>query len=233
MTLLAVTQRQQQLALRAALLRRLIPLWQLFDPNDLNRTLPTWLAAVLPLMQDARKGSGLLAGAYLRQARADVGIEGVAPVVLAGTAPVDQAVTSLTVTSLVAIRTALGAGQTLEQAMRTGFVTSSGAASRIALQGGRDTVIGSVRADRKAAGWSRLASPDACDFCLMLSDRGAVYSAEAVDFAAHDHCACTAVASYGNPSVVNVRTFTPSAKNISDADRANLRAYLKQHYHAA
>lgn len=233
MTLLAVTQRQQQLALRAALLRRLIPLWRLLDPKDLNKSLPGWLAAVLPLVQDARKGSSLLAGQYLRDARSAAGVEGSASIVLAGEAPAAQAVTSLTVTSLVAIRTALGTGQQIDQAMRTGFVTSSGAASRLALQGGRDTVVGSVRADPKAAGWSRLASPDACDFCLMLSDRGAVYSADSVDFAAHDHCACTAVAAYDEPRQVQVKSFTPSGRTITDSERASLRAYLKQHYHAA
>lgn len=233
MTLLAVTQRQQQLALRAALLRRLIPLWQLLQSDSLDKTFPTWLTAVTPLVQDARKASALVAGQYYRQAREDAGIDGTSPVILAGEAPAAQILTSMTVTSLASIRTALGAGQSIDAAMNTGFVTSSGAASRIALQGGRDTVIGTVRNDPKAVGWSRLPSPDACDFCLMLSDRGAVYSADSVDFAAHDHCACTAVAQYGDPAVADVRDYTPSTRNISDAMRSNLRAYLHEHYHAA
>ncbi|MBV9292640.1 MAG: hypothetical protein JO222_09335 [Frankiales bacterium] len=229
---LAVLQHRQQLAVRALLLQRLLPLWQLLDAKRLNETLPTWLRSVTPLVQDSRKASSAVAASYIKAVRTVEGVAG-GPLLLAAAAPPEQLLTSLTVTSLVAVRTSLGAGQNIDQAMRTAFVTSSGAASRLALQAGRATVLGTVEADPRAAGWSRLPSPGACDFCLMLSDRGAVYSASTVDFAAHDHCACTATADYGSPQLARVREYAPSSRTITDTERADLRAYLREHYHAA
>lgn len=210
------------------LLHRMLPLWTLLDPQHLDTSLPSWLSAVIPVVTDSRKASALIAAAYLREARKAAGIDGAAPVVLAATAAPEQVLTALTVTSLVTVRRALGAGQTVEQAMRTGYVTSSGAASRLALQGGQQTIVDSVRADPKARGWQRWPSPDACEFCLMLSDRGAVYSAETADFASHDHCSCVAAPAYGES--MHVREFTPTTRNVSDADRTRTRAYLREHY---
>ena len=40
-------------------------------------------------------------------------------------------------------------------------------------------------------GYQRVASAGACDFCRMLGNRGMVFSADAVDTDAHDHCKCT------------------------------------------
>jgi hypothetical protein len=35
-------------------------------------------------------------------------------------------------------------------------------------------------------------SGNACDFCSMLADRGAVYGEASAEFEAHDHCSCSA-----------------------------------------
>lgn len=189
---LTFQQRQHQLAIRAALIRRLIPLWHMMDPKTLDKAFPAWLAVVTPLVQDARHASAGLAATYLRAMRAEAGVAGKAPLEVAGRAPTAQITASMSATSLAAIRTALGAGQNINQAMRTGFVASSGAASRLALQGGRSTIVDTVKADRHAIGWERVTSGAACDFCTMLADRGAVYREDTADFEAHDHCACMA-----------------------------------------
>jgi hypothetical protein len=189
----AQDQRRAQLAIRANLLRRWVPLWQMLDPKRLDRAFPAWLAAVVPVVQDHRKASAILAAQYLRDLRREAGIDGTAPVQLASVAPVDQLAASLSATSLAAIRSAFGNGQSLEQAMRSGFVASSGAASRLALQGGRDTVVDTVRADPEAKGWERVTSGDPCAFCALLASRGGVFrSEESADFEAHDHCSCSA-----------------------------------------
>jgi hypothetical protein len=70
----------------------------------------------------------------------------------------------------------------------------SGRVTRHILDGGRDTIIGSVNADKQALGWARVTDGDPCYFCLTLASRGAVYKTEqTADFQAHDHCGCTAM----------------------------------------
>jgi hypothetical protein len=91
----------------------------------------------------------------------------------------------------------------------------------------RETVRLSSIEDPKAQGWQRSASAG-CSFCRMLAARGAVYSERTVDFAAHDHCRCHAVPVFtGRPKLV--QPYTPSDRNITDADRARVRGYLASH----
>ena len=91
----------------------------------------------------------------------------------------------------------------------------------------RDTVMTSATEDPEAQGWQRSAS-GGCAFCQMLAARGAVYRSNTVDFGAHPHCQCVAVPAFtGRP--VPVKPYRPSAKTITDADRARTRAWMRQH----
>jgi hypothetical protein len=91
----------------------------------------------------------------------------------------------------------------------------------------RETVRLSSIEDPKALGWQRVAA-GGCGFCRMLASRGAVYSERSADFASHDHCNCHAVPAFdGAPRLV--KPYTPSEREVSDADRARTRAYLASH----
>jgi len=74
---------------------------------------------------------------------------------------------------------------------RVALVRVSGAVARHVLDSARETLLASVRADRRARGWARVTSAEPCKFCAMLASRGAVYSATSGVFQAHDHCGCT------------------------------------------
>lgn len=76
----------------------------------------------------------------------------------------------------------------------------TGAQNRI-VKPSRDTVRISTEADRQATGWQRVASADACMFCLMLAGRGAVYGKDTVSFAAHDNCRCSASPAWGGKRI--------------------------------
>lgn len=91
----------------------------------------------------------------------------------------------------------------------------------------RQTVAGSSIADPNARGWQRIGA-GACAFCAMLISRGAVYSEASADFASHDHCHCAAVPAWEGHSQP-VKPYTPSSRNITDADRARVREYLRTH----
>ena len=92
----------------------------------------------------------------------------------------------------------------------------------------RYTVAGSSIADPAADGWMRQTSGSGCAFCEMIAGRGAVFSESSADFAAHDHCSCAAVPAWKNEPRP-VKPYTPSSRNITDADRARVREYLRAH----
>ncbi len=93
----------------------------------------------------------------------------------------------------------------------------------------RQTIMGSSIADPAAVGWQRVGQGGCTSgFCDMLIGRGAVYSEATADFAAHDHCRCSAVPAWGGQPQP-VKPYTPSLRNVSDADRARAREYLRTH----
>lgn len=107
---------------------------------------------------------------------------------------------------------------------RAKVLTEGGMQLRIA-NASRYTVAGSSTADPAADGWQRQGA-GSCAFCAMLIGRGSVYTEAGADFAAHDHCRCSAVPAFkGEPRPV--KPYTPSKRKASDADRARVREYLR------
>lgn len=105
-------------------------------------------------------------------------------------------------------------------------LVDGGLQRRIA-NGARETVRASSIADPQAQGWQRSAS-GGCSFCRTLAGRGVVYSQAGADFASHDHCRCQAVPAFeGEPRPV--KPYTPSNRNITDADRTRVREYIATH----
>lgn len=98
--------------------------------------------------------------------------------------------TSLRVTGPVAFKTNMAdTGDPI--AARTVMNTMlQGSAQRLALNGGRRTVMGTFATSDELAGWRRRSGGTPCYFCRMLISRGAVYSKNTVDFEAHDHDRC-------------------------------------------
>jgi hypothetical protein len=109
----------------------------------------------------------------------------------------------------------------------TALVKVQGGLQRIIADADRQTVMASAIADPRAQGWSRVGSGE-CAFCAMVISLGAVYSEATADFASHDHCNCAAIPAFdGEPRPV--KPYTPTSRNITDADRARVREYLRTH----
>lgn len=221
--------RRQQAALRATVLRDLQRLWPALDWKRLDRTYPAWATAVGALVERHRRNAASLAIAYLRAFREAAGVPGELREVLALGIPPAQLNASLRVTGPVAFKRAIADGRSEEDAADIAFVMSAGAVTRLILEAARSSMLNSLAADPEAVGWRRITSGNACAFCRMLAGRGAVYSAKTATFAAHDHCACSAEPVYGGDRR-KVKPYAPSSRNISDADRARLREYLRQNY---
>lgn len=112
--------------------------------------------------------------------------------------------------------------------LRTRTIVRGGLQLRIA-DAARYTVAGSAVADPAAQGWQRAGDGNSCAFCLTLISRGVVYSESSADFASHDHCGCMAVPAWsGEP--VPVKPYTPSSRQITDADRARVKAWIGERF---
>lgn len=188
---LTLDHRAEQLAIRARALRDVLQIWPALDPERLGTSWPPVEAALLTVVDRRRNQSATLAAGYFEAFRRAEGVSGIATPALAdlGEAAASRAATSLRVTGPATIvrLTALHR-PTPEQ---TALVRVSGAVSRHVLDGGRETLLSSVRADRRALGWARAASGNACGFCAMLASRGPAYGERSGAFQSHDHCSCS------------------------------------------
>lgn len=212
-----------QSAVRASSMLDMLSLWSVIDWRDLEATYPRWEAAVTTLIARDRARFEQMAADYLREAHAMA--EASTPLqILTEDMSSQQVRESLRVTSIVELRTQLGLGRTLDAASQAAQVKSAGAALRLA----RDAAEGSVIRSSVASGggWARVASPGACSFCTMLAGRGPIYRETTVRFASHDHCHCTAAASFGDDTAA-VLDYTPSTRRISGADRARVRDWMR------
>jgi hypothetical protein len=168
-------------------------LWSLVDPKRLDQTTPQWLEAAMALVQVRRVESARIAGNYLRAFRTvEAPLAPLVPPLLGVRLDTLAASTSLRVVGPISVKRAMAAGKPLAKASEVAATNTARAAMRHTLEGGRDTITATVRADPAVRGFRRVTSGDACKFCSMLAGRGAVYSADTARFAAHDGCSCSA-----------------------------------------
>jgi hypothetical protein len=186
--------RLAQARLGAETVQQLLTVWPLLDAKNIDGSFPAWLRASAPIIQTQRDKSSRLAAAYYQAIRTTEAGPAVAPfaALLAPPAPAKGVATSLLVTGPVSIRSALAKGMRYEKVIETAQARAASAGMRWALDGGRTTIVDTVRADPVATGWARVTSGNPCGFCVMLASRGYVYGADSVDFEAHDHCMCAA-----------------------------------------
>jgi hypothetical protein len=190
---LTETHRLAQARLGAGTVRYALAAWRLLDIEDLDGTFDRWLAVIKALVAAQRQASTTLAANYMIGFRMlELGSSEPFAPTPADPVPDSQLAVSMLVTGPGTVRGALGRGLPLARAVELGMTMSAAAAMRHALNGGRDTIVESVRADRRALGWARATSGRACHFCAMLASRGPVYSEDTSGFRAHDHCSCTA-----------------------------------------
>lgn len=200
---LTAQQRTGQLAVRAAALRELIPLWPVLDPARLEQTTQVWMRLAIEVITRWRQAAVLSAADYYRLFRAAETGELVPPkVALINTLDLRRVQTSLLVTGPIRIKALTRSGLDPEKAAEQTLVTSLSAAGRHVLDGGRDALDTAVHDDSRAVGYARVTSAHPCAFCALLASRGPVYktaetaertsarSSRGPGRAYHDGCAC-------------------------------------------
>jgi hypothetical protein len=190
---LAEAQRVEQARVSAEAARAALVLWlSTYQPGDSQRW-RTLIAAFRALLTGFRGRSSRSAVAYYMVARGVARVPGLHVPTMAPDARPDLVEATLQIAGARAYGRSLSSGMTVEQARRNAGVQLAGAASRIALDAGRQTILGAVDEDPEAIGWARITDKDPCAFCSMLASRGPSYlSEETASFKAHSHCACIA-----------------------------------------
>lgn len=200
----AVAARSVQLAIRAALMRDVVTLWPLLDAKRLDQSFPGWVAAMRALILRYFDQSHIAAASFYRAARETATLSA-APADLL-TMPAAPAVEWID----RALRFA-GPGMIAKDTAqpRTALSTTLGTASRIALEGGRQTIAQAVHNDPVAVGWFRVTDGKPCAFCALMASRGVVYKNERTagrtansrftgegEFKFHNDCGCSAAPAF-------------------------------------
>lgn len=186
----ASEQQAAQTGLIVVMLRDLAKVWQLLHPQALDRSLPAWVAAVHAIVARYAPMAAVLAADYYDSARIAARAPGRFTVPLADAPPEQQVDAAMR----WATRNMWGLDQTtLPDRIAAAETMANDAASKLVADVARSTVTDAVASDPEAIGWARVAKPNACAFCKMLSTRRAVYTADTVTFRAHNGCNCVAV----------------------------------------
>jgi hypothetical protein len=166
-------------------------LWRLFSPEE-QASWPRMVAlAAVAVQARHRMSAGLAAAYYGGFTLAEVGVAETP--LLAQPLPEERIVASLTATGLVGTIRALSVGQSPQAALQNGFVRFQGSFSRLALTGGRETLLATTKASPRANGYTRIVGGGACAFCADLAGEASAPDA----FQAHDNCTCTAEPTFG------------------------------------
>lgn len=193
--------RRVQALLVARMARQVLRVWRdLMNPAKVDESWPAVRAALMPIVEQAREQSAVLARAAYMDARQDAGVpddgfDPPGPLKLA----IDRLESALDVTGPVEFKKAIAAGKTPQQAMDAAAVRMVGSTQYLALEGGRSVMKQSIENDERATGWSRVTDNDPCAWCAMLASRGPVYKTAKTagdprqgGNSYHDHCGCQA-----------------------------------------
>ncbi len=188
---LAAGARRLQLVIRARLMTDVTKLWPVLDKHRLNETFPGWLQT-MKLLIGTYHGESSQAAAATYQAARQHALEDAAPVHIPFAPMPDPQ-------WLDRALGYAGPGQLRNDTARPGtaLATTLGTATRIALDGGRVTVVDAVHHDPDAVGWYRVTSSSPCAFCAMLASRGIAYKNEhSAAFKVHNDCGCIPMPAY-------------------------------------
>lgn len=157
--------------------------WQQLDIADLSNSLAAYTQAVYAVTHWFGQASAALA---VRSYLADRAAAGVASSFTPRPAPLPVAA-QVTKT----VDWAVGPLFSDTPDVPTAQTNIQGSIGRLVQNVGRQTVIDSVHADKKAKGWARIPETGCCSFCALLSTRGMAYRSETTaSFKSHDHCRC-------------------------------------------
>jgi hypothetical protein len=212
---LASLHHQEQKLIARNVVDQLEPVWNVLNPHELVRDTSQWLKMVRPIVERGFLASQYVAAEFVKNYRSTQLI-GAKPLDLGEPDPLgpfgmhkkaDRDVSLKIMVSMKVTGPGWVIGRSFQgmtpddtsDLMKRGFSKSTGAATRIVLNGGRGVVLDLVQADDLARGVAGVADSTACNGCLFLtdpimkSDGKRKMNAIAVG---HDFCNCSAIPIY-------------------------------------
>lgn len=179
--------------LSAATLADVLPLLQLLDLDDIDRSWARIFPGLQAIIAERHRIAADVGANYFRAFRAVEGGAGdFAPIV----AQLQGAKVAYNLELVGPIQTKRAIARNRPRQAEAAITRVSGEVTRLVLSGARETVTRSVLEDPAAIGYARASDGDPCAFCAMLIGRGRVYRSATVDFEAHSHCGCVPEPAY-------------------------------------
>lgn len=186
--------RAAQARLQAVVAADVARVFPLMDFNNLDKSFGGYNEAMSQVINARRRVSASLGASYYSRLRDAAEVSGAFTPILSSVANADQLFTSLLVTGPIAIKNSVAQGRSVFAARDAALAATAKAAQRHVINGGRETILSSVRRDDRSVGWARLTDGKPCAFCALLASRGPAYKSEATSrFKSHDGCGCTPV----------------------------------------
>jgi hypothetical protein len=173
--------RAAQRGLTRLLLRDLLTLRRLINPNRLQATVPPWVDAVTEVVTRYSETSATLAADFYDGEREAAGVPGSFTVPLADAPPDEQVDASMRWATKdlwprdEAVAT-VAQQEPLDVRLEAAMAKADGAAQKLVADRGRATLRQAVKADPQAVAYARAAALGACAFCRLMASRGAVYA---------------------------------------------------------
>jgi hypothetical protein len=177
------------------------PVWEVLDFHDLKRTTAPWLKLARPIVEKGLLSSQRAAAEFVRNYRSAAHHN---PPTMNFSVPEIGRQTSLKIMASMTVTGPVWMAQRSQPGMdpesipriqRDGFSKSTGAVTRMVLNGGRGVVRDLVQLDPLAKGIVSIADPDACNGCLFLTNpimKSAGEKRMNAVSVGHDFCTCSA-----------------------------------------
>jgi hypothetical protein len=186
--------RLAQARLQAIVALDVARVFPLLDVNNVDQSFAGYFAAMQAVVNARRRVSASLGSTYYLGIRQDADITSQFTPTLSETVDEKQLFTSLLVTGPINIKASLSQGRDAFAARDAALRATAKAAQRHVINGGRGTILSSVKRDNRSVGWARLTDGRPCAFCALLASRGPAYKSETTaKFKSHDGCGCTPV----------------------------------------
>ena len=204
---------EQQRLVARNVVAELQPLWEILDFHRLQESTGPWLKAVRPVIERGYLTSQWLAAEFYKDYRQDM-VDHAAklevsvpnPLGALGIAVIPDRATSVRIMAAMKITGPVWMAKQSQAGMdeaaipdliSRGFSKSTGAATRLVLNGGRGMVRTIVDADQEAVGIIGIADDGACKSCQFLASTPLLkefHTSRQMDAVAvgHDFCTCSA-----------------------------------------
>ena len=171
--------RAAPLGLTRLLLRDLLALRRLINPDRMRATVPTWIDAVTEIVTRYSETSATLAADFYDGEREAADVPGSFTVPLADRPPDEQVDSSLRwATKDLWPRddglATVAQREPLDVRLEAAMSKADSVTQKLVADVGRETVRQAVKADRQAVAYARAAALGACSFCKLMASRGAV-----------------------------------------------------------